>query len=68
MTLLIQRGLTYAFMLMALVPIINLVPDVGFSYEITQLSLAGILLVWFAGERSGPDDSSSDSRKEQEHA
>ncbi len=32
------------------------------------LMLAGILLVWFAGERSGPDDSSSDSRKEQEHA
>ncbi|TVU69175.1 DUF368 domain-containing protein [Cobetia crustatorum] len=30
--------------------------------------LAGILLVWFAGERSGPDDSSKNSRKEQEHA
>lgn len=30
--------------------------------------LAGILLVWFAGERSGPGDSSKNSRKEQEHA
>ncbi|WP_158774516.1 DUF368 domain-containing protein [Cobetia sp. L2A1] len=29
--------------------------------------LAGILLVWFAGERSSSDDSSKNSRKEQEH-